>query len=972
MSEQAKQSEKNSYTDDFNEVLREEYLAILERRKALNEIVGHHDRNKKSDAGSVAGNDPPWLFGVALSGGGIRSASFCLGALQALDQYGLTPRMDYLSTVSGGGYIGAAMVADMTRQEVEQAKRGEDKQLDFPFASRDDAHDVRDNPLVGHIRDNSRFLAPRGFRDITLSIGILMRGWMVNFLLLLTLVLPLATFVILTNPTTDHLGHSIILDVADWVFGDDWGQTGWTASLRSIVANPFVLSHSALAVFAIWLVAWGLRRSYSDSYAVARKGEHLEQDSFWARDGRALLLITTLLFLIEVQPKIILWLIEVTSPTFGRRQTTLETLKALIAAAAAIVTATAAFRGLLISWVQKALNSPKIGHQIRGYLARAAFLALGLALPLLIYGFFLLITLWGIKISPVSIWGINVSSISIWGIDIPWIFGRASGYAYGPVWLTANSHLLFTTLVVCMALFLAGRTFAVRYLADDLAPGRLSSFFAAMMHDYSGSVVVKVVLVLASSVVFAMAARRSGSVWHWDEVTVLLNYLAITAIVTIVAFNFTENANGLHRLYRDRLRWAFRLGGSEGDADIALKDLGVKAPYLLINGTLNVRCARQAADPPRESFIAAVIRWVARKIAAAMRLRAWRGPEIVLPGRRSPAPAALSPTAVDPSKRGRNAEFFLFSKHFVGSESTGYARSKAMAKEEGQLDLAAAAAISGAAISSSMGRISLGLLGPTLALLNLRLGFWLPNPSGPAFDDRRARSAFPATEEDTSQRSWEDILRLYLLAEATGQLRSDSSRVYITDGGHIDNIGLYQLLKRRCKLIIVVDAEADAGMNFGAFTDVQRFARIDLGVRISLDWRPVRDAALARDVNRTKIIPADSLLHLRHFAVGRIMYEKDPVEGILLYVKASVTGDEPDYVLDYERRYPLFPNEPTSDQFFSEEQMEAYRALGFHAMDRALREKQLPADAEVYDFVQTDLVTALKTRLGKDVRDIDK
>ena len=111
----------------------------------------------------------------------------------------------------------------------------------------------------------------------------------------------------------------------------------------------------------------------------------------------------------------------------------------------------------------------------------------------------------------------------------------------------------------------------------------------------------------------------------------------------------------------------------------------------------------------------------------------------------------------------------------------------------------------------------------------------------------------------------------------------------------------------------MVDAEADAGMNFGAFTDVQRFARIDLGARISLDWRPVRDAALARDTDRNKIIPPESELHLRHFAVGKILYENDLVEGILIYVKASVTGDEPDYVLDYERRYPIFPHESTSD-----------------------------------------------------------
>ncbi|RWX63960.1 hypothetical protein EN780_22205, partial [Mesorhizobium sp. M4B.F.Ca.ET.089.01.1.1] len=541
MASRGEESNSGPYTDKFETVLRAEYDAILDRRRALGVDASKDTGGKPA---SVAKGDPAWLFGVALSGGGIRSASLCLGALQALDQYKLIPRIDYLSTVSGGGYIGSAMIADMTRQELAPAKSGKRKRPDFPFASGDD---VRDNALVGHIRDNSRFLAPRGFQDITLSIGILMRGWMVNVLLLLTLILPLATFVILTNPTTDHLGHSIVLDVANWLFGDDWGKAGWAASLRSLVANPFVLSRSMMVVLAVWLVVWGLRRSYTDSYAFARKGERLEQDSRWAKGGRTLLLVTAGLLLIEIQPKIILWLIEVTSPKAGHRQTTMETLKVLITAAAAIVTATAAFRGILISWLQKALNSPGIGHQLRGYLARAAFLALGLALPLLIYGFFLLITIWGIKI---------FSPITIWGFDVSWLFGRDSGYAYGPAWLTADNRVLFTILVISMALFLAARTFVVRYLADDLAPGRLSGFFGAMRHDYSGSVVIKVLLLVACSAIFAVAARMAKGVWQHDESTVLLNYLAISAIVTMVAFNFTENANGLHRLYRDRLRQA--------------------------------------------------------------------------------------------------------------------------------------------------------------------------------------------------------------------------------------------------------------------------------------------------------------------------------------------------------------------------------------------------------------------------------
>ena len=284
---------------------------------------------------------------------------------------------------------------------------------------------------------------------------------------------------------------------------------------------------------------------------------------------------------------------------------------------------------------------------------------------------------------------------------------------------------------------------------------------------------------------------------------VLANYLVLSLAAVLIGWSFTENANGLHRLYRDRLADAFRLF-EEDRSPMPLSKLSAAAPYLLVNGALNIRRSARPPKPAKD--------YQSRKISLQA---STIGPEMQAP--------------TDPALRGRNAEFFLFSRNYVGSDLTRYAPTALMEEKVPQLDLATAAAISGAAVSSSMGRFGLGLLGPTLALLNLRLGFWLHNPG-------QLGSA------DTSKRDWDDTLRLYLFREMLGRLSSDSSRIYITDGGHIDNIGLYQLLKRRCKFIIVVDAEADAAMNFGAFCDVQRFVRIDEGTRITLDWQPVRAA----------------------------------------------------------------------------------------------------------------------------------
>jgi hypothetical protein len=157
--------------------------------------------------------------------------------------------------------------------------------------------------------------------------------------------------------------------------------------------------------------------------------------------------------------------------------------------------------------------------------------------------------------------------------------------------------------------------------------------------------------------------------------------------------------------------------------------------------------------------------------------------------------------------------------------------------------------------------------------------------------------------------------------------------VYLTDGGHIENLGIYELLRRRCCLIIAVDAEADPNMTFNSLVTLQRYARIDMGVRIELPWQEIRAATLTTGAAIASS-GGPGVLTTRagpHCAIGKIYYSSGE-EGRLLYVKSSLSGDESDYVVDYKRRYPQFPHETTGDQFFSEEQFEVYRALGFHAM----------------------------------------
>jgi hypothetical protein len=356
--------------------------------------------------------------------------------------------------------------------------------------------------------------------------------------------------------------------------------------------------------------------------------------------------------------------------------------------------------------------------------------------------------------------------------------------------------------------------------------------------------------------------------------------LAVILATAAIGFCFGPNSYSLHRFYRDRLSKAFIFRPVPGAEPAACDTLklsqlrGGNAPYHIINAAMNVQ------------------------------------------------------GSADANRRGRDADFFIFTPDFVGSDLTMYAgtappghvATAQMEKVDPQLDLATAMAISGAAISANAGSNTIRALSPSLALLNVRLGYWLANPRFLA--QSATNLLLPKFD-----RIW---AKFYQLAEMLNLLSEKSPVIYLTDGGHIENLGLYELLKRGCQAIIVVDAEADPHMAFPSLLKVERFARIDLGVRIQLPWEDI--ATYTRWASSRIAIDQKVVGQGPHCAVGRVFYA-DGAQGVLLYFKSSFTGDEKDYIVDYKRRNPQFPHETTSDQFFTEEQFEMYRGLGFHMAD---------------------------------------
>ncbi len=369
----------------------------------------------------------------------------------------------------------------------------------------------------------------------------------------------------------------------------------------------------------------------------------------------------------------------------------------------------------------------------------------------------------------------------------------------------------------------------------------------------------------------------------WENVVVPW-WVIVAATLGVMAYCFlclNVNMTSPHSFYRRQLAGAYLLkhGANdqpEGNSELKLSELSAnsKAPYHLVNGALNLS----------------------------------------------------SSTNVE--LRGRDSDFFLFSKHYCGSPILGYHLTKEWEALDGHLNLGTAMAISGAAAAPIMGMVSVFGASFMLTVLNVRLSYWLRNPG------TKSNFAFMPTALTGPGPG-------YLLAEMLGRSNENSAYVNVSDGGHLENLAIYELLRRRCKFIIALDGECDPLMTFGSLIQVIRFAQIDFRIRIDIDLSDLR-------LDQTGFSRA-------HYALGVIEYPNGD-RGYLLYIKSSLTGNEPEYVLSYRAGHPLFPHESTADQLYSEERFEAYRALGHHAASDLFRPELVGpthANAKVKDWFQS-------------------
>jgi hypothetical protein len=277
----------------------------------------------------------------------------------------------------------------------------------------------------------------------------------------------------------------------------------------------------------------------------------------------------------------------------------------------------------------------------------------------------------------------------------------------------------------------------------------------------------------------------------------------------------------------------------------------------------------------------------------------------------------------------RKARPFTVSALHAGAAGLGYRRTS-QGEAGGRVplyggaegvSLGTAMAISGAAASPNMGYHSSPAVAFLMTMFNTRLGWWLGNPGwagARSYSSARA-SRFPSP----------------IFWELLGRSTDAHSLVHLSDGGHFENLGLYEVVRRRCGMIFVVDASCDLKDTLEDLGNTLRKIEIDLGVPITLGLPPQGAAG-----------PTP------HFAWGRVHYSRRDAaaaDGWILYIKPALCALEPADVMSYARTHPDFPHESTTDQFFSESQFESYRKLGWCSMEAALDaesgEAAVPASA---------------------------
>lgn len=878
--------------------------------------IGKTRTNAKLDA--IGDNLP--LAGLALSGGGIRSATFNLGILQSLAQAGKLRRFDYLSTVSGGGYIGGWLTAWIHRKGLDAVEQ----------ALADSVNGIApEPPEVRWLRAHSNYLTPRKgvlSLDTLWGISTYLRNLVTNQMLLFALIVLVL------------LGGAAGAQVLLWLSAD-WAPWMWCAgAVLILAAGPFTgfelasLRGQRPQKGAQWIVCFS--RTKWGRWMIASllvTGASLAAFAL-ARDPDDAPLTQGAWPFLRVLVFPAFWILAAIAGPLAFEASSDVSLSSTVRLRWGqwfwwILASTLVFWGLEAAYVHGFATHPMARGWLVPLLGPTLYLA-ALELSVLV-----LIMLAGRLLRPFAHdWLSRVAAMIIRVSVLPFaVF--ASWIVLAPTvdLLTSRSWALSTATLGWLATTILGVLGGKSAATGPSAP-RTNPWLERAL------VVTPYVFVLGLFTILVWATREI-TLWSIGrqpggfEVKTVLSWISgvrenlrlleavpmsawiagsigVFLLVSLLAWRIDINLFSFHAYYRNRLAQAY-LGASATNrrtnaitgyspADSPLLDeLGTMAPegkpirpYPIINTALNL------SGRPR-------MEWQQRKAASFVFSPIYCGYELPPPLSHNldttECPKLVPSTARITAHRRTDA--------FLGG------------KVDRRIGHSLAITVSGAAASPNMGYHTSTAVAALLTAFNVRLGWWMPNPR---FEEPWARGG-------------PDFSTFWMIKELTADANETDAFVYLSDGGHFENLGVYELLRRRCKLIVACDASADSSFRFEDLANLVHKARADFGIEIATEdavsIRPQIDAAGV--IGPSKV----------SYVVASITYPETadglPREsGFLVYLKSSLPDRLPADIENYRWTAPGFPHQSTGDQWFDETQFEAYRKLGVLIGTAALQ--QLP------------------------------
>jgi patatin-like phospholipase len=850
----------------FVDILREEFTALHPGADAGRTLADFY--------AAVHHLEPP-RSALCFSGGGIRSASFALGVLQALARHGLLFRFEYLSTVSGGGYIGSWLSA-------WRRHAGDDDAVLRSLTTRavdpaDEAAELR------ALRASSNYLTPRTGAmspDTWTAAALVVRNLVLNW----TIFLPLLVAVVL-----------VPIGAAEFV--------GWSP----LWPRPWP---ELCLVLAAAMLVWALAQSLVSRSAA--RGHGIDQGRFLRRILIPQYLAATLLAAVALHPLVgatarspggwlalgagagaviygvAWWIAFLWRPGAFGRFAVLSTKKDPVPALQLLLywVVTGAVAGVILALGYELWLATRGTREYTDWIGDPGVknilvvAGVGLAMFALLFGDTLYVGL--------ASYARDGDSEREWR-------ARSSGWIFAVtlVWIVLSGIVLFgpqglDLLESAWAWKLAAAGGGVSGLVSILSGASAKSAATTARRTIERLPVTLTVSIATLIFLPLLAVLLAGGARHaldaieqnwwstdyryYPDVRLLVTAAACAgSFIFALAASWFINVNrfSLHAVYRNRLVRGFlgsarsarpnvdRFTGFDLEDNLPMAELwpppngGSRCLFPVINATLNLVATTNLA-------------WQERK-----------------------------------------AESFSFSPLACGNPNVKYRSTAAYGGPKGGITLGTAMAISGASVSPNQGYNSSPLVSILMMLGNVRLGWWLGNPR----DDR------------SSQREGPLFSFVPIVNEMFGLTTDTGSYVYLSDGGHFENLGIYEMVRRRCRYIVVSDADCDPLCQFEDLGNAVRKSWIDLGVNIR--FRGI-------DITARKPEPVDGV----YCAIADIYYpEPDAKPGLLLYIKPGYHGTEPADIRSYAVLHPTFPHESTAEQWFTESQMEAYRVLGSHIVD---------------------------------------